>query len=67
VGAKTWNEEVEIERVKAKAMIGKFGSVGKGCEDQPGARLLGAWGKPRWKQDAGRWLNCRSEGAKLCV
>jgi hypothetical protein len=56
VGAKTWNEEVEIERVKAKAMIGKFGSVGKGCE-----------GKPRWKQDAGRWLNCRSEGAKRCV
>ena len=37
---KTWNEEIEKERVNAKAMKRKFGGVGLGYEDQPGAMLL---------------------------
>ena len=36
-------------------------------EEQLGAMQLDAWGKPMWKQDAGQWLNRRSEDAKVCV
>ena len=50
------------ERVNAEAMKRKFGGVGLGYEDQPGAMLLDVWGEPMWKQDAGRWLNRRSRG-----
>ena len=67
VGVKSWNEELEKERVKAKAMKRKFGGVGLGYEDQPGAMQLDAWGEPMWKRDAGQWLNRRSEDAKVCV
>jgi len=28
---------------------------------------LDAWGEPMWKQDAGQWLNRRSEDAEVCV
>ena len=49
---KTWNEEIEKERVNAKAMKRKFSGVGLGYEDQPGAMLLGVWGEPMWNQDA---------------
>ena len=62
VEVKTWNEEIEKERVNAKAMKRKFSGVGLGYEDQPGAMLLDVWGEPMWKQDAGRWLNRRSRG-----
>ena len=41
---KTWNEEIEKKRVNAKAMKRKFGGVGLGYEDQPGAMLLDVWG-----------------------
>ena len=41
---KTWNEEIEKERMNAKAMKRKFGGVGLGYEDQPGAMLLDVWG-----------------------
>ena len=41
---RSWKEEIENERVKAKAMKRKFGSVGLGYEDQPGAMELDAWG-----------------------
>jgi hypothetical protein len=34
--------------VKAKAMKRKFGGVGLGYEDQPGAMELGAWGELMW-------------------
>ena len=44
VGVKTWNEEIEKERVNAKAMKRKFGGVGLGYENQQGAMLLGVWG-----------------------
>jgi hypothetical protein len=53
--------------MKAKAMKRKFGGVGLGYEDQPGAMELGAWGEPMWKQDAGQWLNRRSEDTKVLV
>ena len=59
---KTWNEEIEKERVNAKTMKCKFSGVGLGYEDQPGAMLLGVWGEPMRKKDAGRWLNRRSRG-----
>ena len=62
-----WKEEIENERVKAKAMKRKFGDVGLGYEDQPGAMELGAWGGPMWKQDAGQWLSRRSEDANVLV
>jgi hypothetical protein len=64
---RSWKEEIENERVKAKAMKRKFGGVGLGYEDQPGAMELGAWGEPMWKQAAGKWLNTRLEDAKVCV
>ena len=47
VEVKTWNEEIEKERVNAEAMKRKFGGVGLGYEDQPGAMLLGVWGGGR--------------------
>ena len=62
VEVKTWNEEIEKKRVNAEAMKRKFGGVGLGYEDQPGAMLLDVWGEPMWKHDAGRWLNRRSRG-----
>jgi hypothetical protein len=44
--ASSWKEEIENGRVKAKAMKRKFGGVGLGYEDQPGAMELGALGEP---------------------
>jgi len=44
VGVKSWKEELEKERVKAKAMKRKFCCVGLGYEEQPGAMQLDAWG-----------------------
>jgi hypothetical protein len=64
---RSWKEEIENECVKAKAMKRKFGGVGLGYEDQPGAMELGAWGEPMWMQAAGQWLNTRLEDAKVCV
>jgi hypothetical protein len=66
-GEKTWNKNIEKERVKAKTMKCEFFGVRKVYEDNPGAMLLDAWGEPMWKQDAGRRLNCRSEYTKRCV
>jgi len=45
----------------------KFCCVGLGYEEQPGAMQLDAWGEPMWNQDAGQWLNRRSEDAKVRV
>ena len=44
MGVKSWKEELEKERVKAKAIKRKFCCVGLGYEEQPGAMQLDAWG-----------------------
>lgn len=64
VGIKEWDVEFEKERRRVLPMTVKFGGVGKGYEDAPGANMIGASGEPRWKEAIKAQLHNRAGSGK---
>ena len=67
IGVKEFEKEIASEERRVLPMPKKFGGVGKGYKDVPGALVLDDTGLPKWKTAIIKIINGRSKNAKRCV
>jgi hypothetical protein len=67
IGVKEFEKEIVAEERRVLPMTKKFGGVGKGYRDVPGALDLDENGVPKWKAAIIKTINMRSKNAKRCV